>query len=237
LTATVDIRGVGQLLRDDPLERYGDYERALARWAKCPGLDGLIFVENSGYDISGLREVVRDSPIPADSIEFLSFDGQDFPRHLGKGFGENLNCEYVLNHSKLLAREDFMLFRNNGRNYVENVAAFIDALTPPTDVMCELNQNLTWADGRVLGGTVEFFRTYVIEHGRSVDDSKGFYFEHALARAIHAAMADGLVWRPFPEPPLIRGYSGTSNKEIAESRVVHLARKARHRLKLWMLRV
>jgi hypothetical protein len=236
LTATVDVRGVGMLARTNPEERYEDYRWALQRWANCPGFDGLVFVENSGWDISGLREIALGTIFPAESLEFLSFDGQDFPRHLGKGFGEAINLEHVLEHSRLLASGDVVVLRSNGRNVVENADVFLDALDPPTDVVCDLQQSLTWADGRVLGGTVDFFRSYVRPQARAVDDSAGYYFEHALARAIHGAMADGLLWSPFPEPPVIRGFSGTSNQEIADNRVVRLARKAQHRLKLRFLR-
>lgn len=236
LTATIDIRGVGNILRADPAERYEDYRWALRKWADCPGFDGIVFAENSGYDVSGLRDTALAGRFPADAVEFLSFDGQDFPRHLGKGFGENLNLEHALTHSRLLQDEAALLVRSNGRNYVTNIQPFLSALDRPVDVLCDLQQSLTWADGRVLVGTTLFYRDYVCRFGRDVDDSRGYYFEHALARAIHAGMADGLVWSPFPEPPVIAGYSGTSNQPIADHRLKRLGRKALHRLKVEMLR-
>jgi hypothetical protein len=236
LTATVDVRGVGMLARTDPDERYRDYCWALERWANCPGFDALVLVENSGHDISGFRDIVSGSLLGPESVEFLSFDGQDFPRHLGKGYGEALNLGHVMSESQLLANEDYVLVRSNGRNVVENIQAFLAVLDGPVDVLCDLQQSLTWADGRVLAGTIPFFRDYVCRFGRDVDDSRGYNFEHALARAIHAAMADGLTWSPFPEPPVIQGFSGTSNKPIADRKLKRVARKLQHRVKLRMLR-
>lgn len=171
-----------------------------------------------------------------DSVEFLSFDGQDFPRELGKGYGETLNLEHVINNSKLLSKEDLLIVRINGRYYVENIAAFFEVLYPSTEILSDLQQSLSWADATVLGGTVNFFERYVCPYGREVDDSKGYYFEHALARAVHRGLADGLVWSPYPEPPLVRGFSGTSNANMAEGLLVRKGRMVQHKLKLRMLR-
>src|SRR4029077_1158689 len=118
----------------------------------------------------------------------LSFDGQVFPEHLGKGYGETLNVEHALRQSRLLSGSGTLIVRVNGRNYVDNIDAFFRA-TKATDILCDFKQSLTWADGRILGGTKEFFEVYACPYGREVDDSKGYYYEHALARAIHRAMA------------------------------------------------
>jgi hypothetical protein len=237
LTATVDIRGV-DAARNDPLERLSDYRWALERWSQTPGFDGLIFVENSGYDIDSLRRIPAAHGWTEAAVEFLSFDGQDFPRHRGKGFGETVNLEHVLSNSRLLASREARLLRVNGRNYVQNIGAFADAIGPDTntDILCDLRAMLIWGDGRVLGGSVRFFEHYVVPYGRDVDDSRGYYFEHALARAVHRAMADGLVWSPFPEPPRIQGFSGTSNQRHDEGPLLRMRKGLAHRARLRLLR-
>jgi hypothetical protein len=237
MTATVDVRGVVGLLRNDPIARLEDYRSALEQWTQSRGLDALIFVENSGYDIDVLRRTAQGSALHPDHVEFLSFDGQDFPRELGKGYGETLNLEYALANSRLLSTGAYRMLRVNGRNYVENVDVFLEALRAPTEILCDLNQLLTWGDGRVLGGTIDFFESYLCPYGREIDDSRGYYLEHAVARAVHRGMAEGLVWRPYPEPPIVRGFSGTSNVEAAENRFVRKGRALRHKVKLRMLRL
>lgn len=235
LTATVDIRGV-DAARSDPADRLDDYRWALERWSGTDGFDGLILVENSGYDLDELRRIPSAHGLRDDGVEFLSFDGQDFPRHLGKGFGENLNLDFVLTHSRLLADRASTVVRVNGRNYVDNIHAFVAALRRPTEILCDLRELLTWGDGRVLGGTVDFFERYVVPYGRDVDDSKGYYFEHALARAVHRGIADGLVWSPFPEPPLVRGHSGTSNEVLDDGALRRARKKLAHKARLRLLR-
>jgi hypothetical protein len=231
LHATVDVRGVVFVKRDDPRERFEDYRRALKQWVQRDDFDKLVFVENSGYDVSPLQEIVDQSPLGNDMVEFLSFDGQDFPRELGKGYGETLNFQHVLDNSKILAEDD-MLVRNNGRYYIENMHAFFEALQPPTEILVEMRQFLSYADVTVLGGTVDFFRKYICPYGWDVNDSKGYYMEHAYARATHRALADGLVWRPFPEVPSVVGFSGTENVWKKDNVVARTARSLRHKLRV-----
>lgn len=230
LHATVDPRGVVFVKRNDPLERFEDYRRALTRWVDRDDFDKLIFVENSGYDISPLQVIVDNSSLDSESVEFLSFDGQDFPRELGKGYGETLNFQHVLDNSKILSDDD-MFVRSNGRYYVENMHVFFEALQPPTDILIELRQYLSYGDVTILGGTVDFFRRYICPYGREVNDSEGYYMEHAYARATHRAIADGLVWRPFPEPPSVVGYSGTENVWKKDNMLARMGRKLRHKLR------
>lgn len=231
LHATVDVRGVVFVKRDDPNERFEDYRQGLSQWVTRNDFDKLIFVENSGYDISELRAITDRSLLDKESVEFLSFDGQDFPRELGKGYGETLNFEYVLNNSKILSEDD-MLIRSNGRYYVENMHAFFEALQAPTEILIEFRQYLGYADVTVLGGTVDFFRRYICPYGREVNDSMGYFMEHAYARAAHRALADGLVWRPFPEVPSVVGFSGTDNVRKKENPVARTARELRHKLRV-----
>jgi hypothetical protein len=236
LTGTVDVSGIHYSMRNDPIERLNDYRSALEQWVRSDAVDRIVFVENSGYDITPLRSVVERSSLPSSSVEFLSFQGQDFPRNLGKGYGENLNVEYAISHSEMLATDEYLIVRANGRQYYENISSFFRAMYPSTEILCDLWQNLTWGDVRILGGTMNFFQNYACPFGREVDDSRGYYYEHAMARAVHRGMADGLVWTPYPEPPLIRGFSGTSNQSVVDGRVTRARRRLKHRLKLRLLR-
>lgn len=231
LHATVDPGGVVFVKRVDPRERFEDCRRALKLWVQRDDFDKLVFVENSGYDIAPLQEIVEESPLNSDAVEFLSFDGQDFPRELGKGYGETLNFQHVLDNSKILDEDD-RLIRSNGRYYVQNMHAFFEALQPPTEMLTEFHEYLTYADVTVLGGTIEFFRKYICPFGWDVNDSNGYYMEHAYARAVHQALADGLVWRPFPEPPSVIGFSGTQNVWKRDWLVARAGRRLRHKLRL-----
>ncbi len=106
---------------------------------------------------------------------------------------------------------------------------------PSTEILCDLWQNLTWGDVRILGGTMNFFQNYACPFGvRSMTHGATTTSTPWLARYIEA-------WRmarlnPVPEPPLIRGFSGTSNQSVVDGRVTRARRRLKHRLKLRLLR-
>ncbi len=84
LTGTVNVSGIPLLDGNDPVERLNDYRSALEQWVRCDAVDRIVFVENSGYDLTPLRNVVERSRLPSSSVEFLSFQGQDFHETLGR---------------------------------------------------------------------------------------------------------------------------------------------------------
>jgi hypothetical protein len=74
LTATINpLSGIPSLARADPLLRLGDYSRSLAFYltqlGKC--LDGIVFVENSAYDISSLAKQAQAAARRPGGIHFI----------------------------------------------------------------------------------------------------------------------------------------------------------------------
>jgi len=210
LTCTVDVRGIVFMERSETESRLCDYQTALSLWLKNSEVQRIIFAENSGFDLSSIKELVEAENTTGKLVEFLSFDGQDFPRQLGKGYGENITLQYVSQYSQLLKKSGRFV-KVNGRYYVSNIGAVMSQITPDVEVVCDLSRNLSWADSRVFGGTREFLKKYLCPEGFKVNDSKGLFLEHALARAVHRAIADGRRWSFLPCVPKIRGISGTAN--------------------------
>lgn len=215
LTCTIDVRGVAFTERSDTDIRHEDYKRALSKWLKNQFVDRIILVENSNYDLSELKQVA-DAVRNKKKVEFISFDGQDFPRHLGKGYGEAKALARVVSESALLGETEKFI-KVNGRYYVPNIYRFMSRLQADVDVMTDLSKGLLWSDSRVFGGTAQFIRNYLCPEGNKVNDSDGFFLEHALACATHRAIADGLKWMPLPCTPYIDGISGTANRQYKQS--------------------
>ena len=57
----------------------------------------IVFVENSNTDISSLYQ----KEISEGRLECITFDGNNYDRSLGKGYGEALILDYACMHSKL----------------------------------------------------------------------------------------------------------------------------------------
>jgi hypothetical protein len=94
---------------------------------------------------------------------------------------------------------------------------------------------LTFADSRVFAFAPDFFEERLEPLHPLIDDSNGVYFEHVLARAIHAEMADGGGWLPLPVDPVIIGRGGTSGKTYAAGPHRVVVRSARRRLMRWLM--
>jgi hypothetical protein len=203
LTACIDTEDKHFISRADPKLRENDYIEALKKWMQTPF--PLVFCENSHYDLKKIRGFAGNR------AEILQFYGQDFPGHLGKGYGEMLAIQHAIENSELIKNCQYLV-KVTGRYYIKNIVPIIDGLLryKDTDVMVDLQKELRWADSYVIICRPSFIRSYFLPFQETLNDSAGSYFEHALAKATLRAVSDGYRWRPLPSKPIIIGFSGTS---------------------------
>ncbi len=211
LTATVDPGDAPHVARRDPSIRYADYRAAMAAWLEAHPRRPIVFCENSGFDITPL---VAESP----AVEFLSYQEDPATRLRGKGYGEMGILAHALECSETLRRAARIL-KVTGRFYIRNSGLLLARLekSPETQIVCDLRQNLTAADSRVFCASRHFLDHYLLPRRGEVDVARGILIEHALARAAHAAMADGLPWTLMPLAPILSGISGTFDQRIPET--------------------
>lgn len=230
LTATVTVGDICLTARTDPKVRLADYKSAFSKWLADPSVETLVLVENSGFDLSEFEDIAKSRK--PNQVELLSFICEPFDGRLGKGYGEILCLEHALQHSKLLQRSHQFL-KASGRYYLRNARALLEFLSqhPELDVMCDLTRNLTWADSRAFGGKIEFLRRYLMPLRESINDSEHVFFEHALARATHQAMADARQWAMPPQSLDVNGVSASSNLSYEVNPLKSFARRALHRVK------
>jgi len=234
LTATVDPKGVPFMKRSDPMVRESDYINSIKKWIDNTTYS-IVFCENSGYDIHKIEKIMRNCVNRETGS--LKFDGQNFPRKFGKGYGELLTIKYAIQHSRLINNSDYVI-KINGRYFIKNIEKITSVLSDNKDiyVMADLKRNLTWADSRVFAFKPSFVPNYLSRFHNLLNDSKGFYLEHALARAVLRAISDGYKWMPLPFKPIILGYSGTSDTPYRTSNIRWLAGEVIHRVKNYLNR-
>jgi len=232
LTATIDPKGVVFMQRSDPIVRENDYINSIKKWIENTSYP-ILFCENSGYN-SKIEEILKG--YVDRKTEFLQFNGQDFPRELGKGYGELQTIKYAIQHSNLVKGSDYVI-KVNGRYFVKNIQTIVVPLFKDGDiyVMADLKRNLTWADARIFAFKPSFVLVYLSPFQDLINDSKGFYLEHALARAALQAIIDGHIWMPLPSKPFIVGYSGTSNTPYNTTRLRWLGGEIIHRVKNYLI--
>ncbi len=225
LTACIAPGQISFLVRRDPYTRLEDYKRSLRLWLSQHEMTPLVFCENSGYDLTEIREICGQGAVSNRPIEVLSFDGQHFPPHFGKGYGEMGIIEHALAQARTLQDCDLIL-KVTGRHYVQNSGALIRQLQNlEADIFCDLRFNLTFADSRVFCASVSFLKEYLLPQRKILNDSNDISFEHVLARAVHRAMADGLRWSLLPRAPDIRGINATADVAIPDSWLRRLKRE------------
>lgn len=198
-------------------ERLGDYKTAFEKWLCDTSVHNLILVENSGFELSEFQEILEKYTKNGlvKKVEFISVDTQEFPRHLGKGYGETLALDQVVKRSTQLASTQSFL-KVNGRYFVRNIKSVLSDFKPDSDIYCNLTKSMRWSDSRVFGGSYRFLRDCLIPAGMSVDDSNGRYLEHALADAFLTGVVRGMNWQFVTCRYDIEGVSGTLGKSYTE---------------------
>lgn len=231
LTCTIDVRGIAFMQRSNIEERLNDYTHAFRHWLNNDNVKNIVFIENSGHDLRSFQEMAHN--FPEKKVELISFDGQDFDRNLGKGYGEMLALKKALHESEIL-RVTKRFIKVNGRYHVPQIRQVANVWQDAPDVISDFSKNLTWSDSRIFGGTREFLDLFLLPELIKVDDSAGTYFEHALARATHIAIAKGLRWALCPPVPII-GVSGTENKPYKRSKSKEILKFELYKIKKLLL--
>ena len=231
LTCTIDVKGVAFMERSNINQRFNDYYSALKMWLESGSAKRIVFVENSGAELSAFKALA--TKYSEKNVEFISFDGQDFDRGLGKGYGEMLALKRVFETSTLIAQTERFV-KINGRYFVPDLIKVSEVMRTGCDVMCDLSKNLTWADSRVFGGTKSFFDIYLLPELAHVNDTAGLYFEHALAKSTHRSIADNLRWELAPFVAIV-GVSGTSNELYKRSWIKELVKNVVYQVKKFVL--
>src|SRR5438309_235351 len=93
MTATVNPGDMPNVTAPDPRQREQDYAACLRyNLTAHPRFRRLVFAENSGWPLDRLRREAL-AAARGQEVEFLSLQGNDFPRDLGKSYGEMLLIE------------------------------------------------------------------------------------------------------------------------------------------------
>ena len=72
LTATIDPKGMTFLARNSIQDRLNDYKNAFENWCKHDSINKIIFIENSGYDLTFFNDLSKK--FKDKEIEIISSD-------------------------------------------------------------------------------------------------------------------------------------------------------------------
>lgn len=213
ITATIDPKGMSFTRRKNPKLRENDYIVALERLLSVCQYP-VVFYENSGSDTSRIEAVFKKFPqVPYEIIEYP--DGQNFPRHLGKGYGETLAIRNAINNSKLILDSKYVV-KFTGRYIIENLKDILGDLEKEGDFMIAstFDRNITYTWSLFFVAKISFLEKYLLPLQDKINDSERKSMEAVLYDAITMAMADGEQCIPIRRTAILTGISGTWNAKV-----------------------
>lgn len=213
LTGCINPNGMGFTALNDPNERKEQYIHAIHYYlsnTKYP----IVFAENSGTDISPFFY----DEIKSNRLECLCFHGNQ-NKKLGKGYGECEILEYAFTNSSIIhSANDKRIIKITGRHIVRNISIILkihSLLFCKNTVFCAINSDLSFPDSRIIIAPLLFYVQF-LKKKREIDDSKGFFFEHALLETIKTHPE--FPYSPFLFMPNIEGMSGTTGKKFTKNK-------------------
>ena len=229
MTATINpLKGIPSLARTDPVLRLGDYAKGLAYYLGLlgQGLDGIVFVENSDYDISSLKKLAEAAGA-ADRVEFISFFGLDYPPAYGRGYGEFKLVDHGHANSRLLRQDDDLItWKCTGRYLIRNLDQIVRKRPKSFDIYCHMRDYryplcelylLAWnrkGYESAIRGVYTKLRNDITSGQHTVE-------EGLFRKVIEALPADVRVVKRFRQVPLVDGVRGWNNTSYS-SRPWHM---------------
>ena len=212
LTATITPRSDQPALAlHDPLDRLADYRKAVAFYQTLLDVDvirGLVFVENSGYDLASLQRLFPDP-----RIEWLSTYDLDYPSSHHRGYGEFRLIDHGMTKSSTVAGlpPDAVVWKITGRYIVENLRNVIRFAPRPFDLYCASDDR--WTEMSVMAWTRRGHSALVLGAWESF--ATGMAPELILApRLARANRAECRIVSQFSWPPLIVGRRGSDGGQF-----------------------
>jgi hypothetical protein len=217
LTATITpLQGINNLSYTDPARRLRDYELALEYYLRIRRAgERIVFCENSGSDLSTLEDIARRMNA-GHAIEFLSFEGNDFPPTYGRGYGEFKMVEHAMTASRTIqsTRDDDVIWKITGRYIVENLHAIIDTRPKNSALYCNYRDHPKkgWMDLYLMAWTRASYRQYLSQvYMKLIDDPDGrpVTAEHLMREHLtETRFAGPYRFRKTPKLIGIRGADG-----------------------------
>lgn len=200
LTATIHVEHQEFLGRDGRVNtdlRLRDYVSALESWiTKQDAIRDIVFVDNSGYPLDALRDVVDRNAAVGKRVELHSFRTTGYSPTRGRSFGELDIMRTALQQSALMQTAT-RFAKVTGRVFVPNFDAIMSRLATDFDVVGRLSHNLTWLETVFVLFRKDLFSErllpFALEH---VNDQSGHHIERVLASA--CLRTDELVCTSFP---------------------------------------
>lgn len=178
-------------------------------------INHIIFCENTGYeyDYSELRKKAEQN---GKTLEIIIFNG-NYPliQEKGKGYGEGEIIEYALNNSEALHNSTFF-YKLTGRITVKNMDQVMDSTCADNAFIFLSDTKGNYNRVRTLfyKANTSFYRQFLMETYKEVNDSRQFYLEHAFCKRLA-----NISIASFGKYPDFRGLQASTGK-VYQSKII-----------------
>ena len=204
LTACVNPNGMSFTVLQNSDERLCQYQNALDWYLKNTAYP-IVFVENTNTYIGNEYQVFVNSG----RLEFVTFQGNDFPRYLGKGYGEALIIKEALTNSRLMFQCKWVV-KITGRLIVTNINSLIKESSKANTFSSACCATVKMCLSYVFITSKPFLDYYFIPRLSDINDSEKGYFEHILYDSVVQWIHAGHSYHYFYNFIKVIGMSGST---------------------------
>jgi len=223
LTATIDPKGMPNAFPSQINQREEQYSKALKYYIEnLSEIQKFIFVENSGFPLNKLSEIVINSSNDVlNKVEFISLNCNNYPREFGKFYGELMLIEKALEKSAYLQEVSYFA-KVTGKLKLINLIDILKELRSDYDFFCDFKDH-GWMIKRLLGNkfvrphcdirffvsSIRFFKSYLktLHYNHK---SGGLSGEIEFRRILNALKNHEKIMIRLPLEPDFRGIAGHS---------------------------
>lgn len=215
LSATINPKGMTFLALHNIEERRRQYLAALKALLTDPSPDigGIVWVENSGADLTAIRELVADQNKFNRPIDIISLDLNDYPRDLGKGYGEFRALDQGLAKSPLSDKFSHIV-KMTGRLSVANLGSILRHFPATFDICADIRPESADAskgfmDTRLMAVSRDFYFEKALGLYHEMNDANAVYAETAFYNLARKSAGDAVIYPRLPREPRWIGHAGT----------------------------
>ena len=216
LTGCVNPNGMAFTILNDVEERKHQYVNAIQWYLSNTDFD-IVFAENTNADLSLFFKSCENHH----RLECLTFNGNDYDKRLGKGYGEAKILEYALANSLKLKDAD-LIVKITGRLIIMNVNVLLKECDKAGSLYVKgsssknkLYQSFFFA------APPSFYQLFCQNAGR-LNDSIGYYFEHLMYDMGVEWKKRGGKIKEFFHPIKTNGVSGSTGKKYPSGIVYNI---------------
>lgn len=204
ITSAINVSAANTVLTDANI-RLDLTLKSIDHWRSTPGTSHIIVCDGSGFDLGPHIDKLSTTPTGV-GCEVMSFTNDlAGVKTKGKGYGEGEIVNYALQHSQVLKGASHFA-KCTGKLWVENFASCLNGFNGLAAFDFRGNFKPSQIDTRFYIVNKDFYVANMGELHHSVDDSNGFYLEHAFRDALQTRALSSYVMYPTPR---IRGMSGS----------------------------